>query len=174
MNERLVTSESKADRKREGVILRQYAALPWRAGRDGHPEVMLVTSRRRARWIVPKGWRVKGRTPPQSAATEAFEEAGVFGNMDKDAIGSYRFEWDDGNGRVELREVVVFGLEVKATLLNWPEKGQRTRSWMSAERAAEIASDQGLGLLLRRWGSRHRDAARAETASGTEPAFRVS
>lgn len=38
-------------------IAQQYAALPWRISRDGFLEVLLVTTRRRSRWIVPKGWR---------------------------------------------------------------------------------------------------------------------
>ncbi|WP_153885555.1 NUDIX domain-containing protein [Microvirga tunisiensis] len=38
---------------------------------------MLVTTRGRKRWIVPKGWPVPGLQPYESAAREAFEEAGL-------------------------------------------------------------------------------------------------
>lgn len=143
-------SDRKRDRGQDGVVLRQYAALPWRKGRSGL-EVMMVTSRGRGRWIVPKGWIMKGRTPWESAATEAFEEAGVFGRMDKTPIGRYRCEWIGENGETEPREVVVYGLEVRATLLNWLEMDQRRRVWVSPEEAVTMAGDPGLSILLRRW-----------------------
>ena len=54
----------------------QFAALCYRL-RKGKPEVLLVTSRRSKRWIIPKGWPQNGMLPAQSAAIEALEEAGV-------------------------------------------------------------------------------------------------
>src|SRR5262249_33662947 len=42
-------------------------------------EFMLVTSRETRRWIIPKGWPKRGKSPYRSAAREAFEEAGVIG-----------------------------------------------------------------------------------------------
>src|SRR5260370_36367577 len=57
----------------------QYAALPYRLNGRSRTEVMLVTSRETQRWIIPKGWPQRGRAPYDSAAREAFEEAGVVG-----------------------------------------------------------------------------------------------
>lgn len=57
----------------------QYAALPYRVDGSARTEIMLITSRERRRWIIPKGWPHKGRAPHRSAAREAFEEAGVVG-----------------------------------------------------------------------------------------------
>ena len=51
----------------------QFAALCYRIKR-GKVQVLLVTSRRTKRWIVPKGWPMEGRTPADSAAQEAWEE----------------------------------------------------------------------------------------------------
>lgn len=45
----------------------QAAAVPYRV-RDGQAEVLLVTSRTRARWIVPKGKTQRGATPAATAA----------------------------------------------------------------------------------------------------------
>jgi NUDIX domain. len=145
--------DRKRDRGREGVMLRQYAALPWRRGRHGRIEVMMVTSRGRGRWILPKGWRVKGKTPAQSAATEACEEAGVSGFVDEEPIGSYSCFWEGGDGR-ELREVVVYGLEVVATLADWAEKGQRRRAWMPLPEAARAAGEPGLARIIEGLASR--------------------
>src|SRR4029450_12447175 len=54
----------------------QYAALPYRLSGRSRTEVMLVASRETQRWIIPKGCPQRGRAPYDSAAREAFEEAG--------------------------------------------------------------------------------------------------
>jgi 8-oxo-dGTP pyrophosphatase MutT (NUDIX family) len=54
-------------------------------------EFLLITSRETGRWIVPKGWPMKGKKPHACAAREALEEAGVKGKIDKSAIGCYRY-----------------------------------------------------------------------------------
>ena len=38
-----------------------------------------MTSRETRRWIVPKGWPIKGLKPAKSAAREAYEEASLRG-----------------------------------------------------------------------------------------------
>ena len=51
----------------------QVAALPYRLGPTGR-EVLLVTSRRSGRWIIPKGWPYHGASLIKSAAREAYEK----------------------------------------------------------------------------------------------------
>ena len=70
----------------------QYAALPYRLNGKTRTEVMLVTSRETRRWIIPKGWPQKGKAPHDSAAREAFEEAGVVGAVGKRAVGSFPYQ----------------------------------------------------------------------------------
>ncbi|MGL4294307.1 MAG: NUDIX hydrolase, partial [Aestuariivirga sp.] len=65
---------------------RQFAALPWRDAGHGI-EVLLISSRGTGRWVIPKGWPIKGFAPHASAAREAFEEAGVGGIIGKGALG---------------------------------------------------------------------------------------
>ena len=48
----------------------QYAALPWRQSEQSI-EILLITTRRTRRWIVPKGWPMDGRAPNAAAAREA-------------------------------------------------------------------------------------------------------
>jgi 8-oxo-dGTP pyrophosphatase MutT (NUDIX family) len=64
----------------------QYAALPFRRRAGAGTEVMLVTSRRTRRWIIPRGWPMRRRTPHAAAAREALEEAGVVGRVGKKPI----------------------------------------------------------------------------------------
>ena len=66
---------------------RQVAALCTRKGKKGN-EVLLVTSRRRGRWIVPKGWPMEGKSFPETALEEAWEEGGVRkGRIKGDMLG---------------------------------------------------------------------------------------
>jgi len=54
---------------------------------------MLLTSRETGRWVIPKGWPIKGRKPAEVARQEAYEEAGLIDRITgKSAIGSYHYE----------------------------------------------------------------------------------
>src|SRR4029079_14790238 len=103
----------------------QYAALPYRLNGKTRTEVMLVTSRETQRWIIPKGWPHKRKAPHDSAAREAFEEAGVLGVVGKGSVGSFRYEKRLKNGALTVCEVHVFPLRVSRERKNWPEKDQR-------------------------------------------------
>jgi 8-oxo-dGTP pyrophosphatase MutT (NUDIX family) len=51
-----------------------------------------VTTRKTKRWVVPKGWPIKGLKPAKSAAREAFEEAGVRGKIGGKAVGRFTYD----------------------------------------------------------------------------------
>src|SRR5206468_12254776 len=91
----------------------QYGALPYRVKGRSRPEIMLVTSRETRRWIIPKGWPKKGKSPHRSAAREAFEEAGVVGSVGRRSVGSFSYEKRLKNGGTVECEVRVFPLQVK-------------------------------------------------------------
>ena len=66
-----------------GVTLRpQVGALPLRFEDDGTLKVLLITSRRSRKWIIPKGNLMKSLAPHDAAAREAFEEAGAIGSIE--------------------------------------------------------------------------------------------
>ena len=60
-------------------MIEQYGVLPYRVEASGELRILLVTSRETGRWIIPKGNPAPGLSPPQSAAREAHEEAGLEG-----------------------------------------------------------------------------------------------
>ncbi|MBM9400072.1 NUDIX hydrolase [Gluconacetobacter azotocaptans] len=128
----------------------QYGALPYRVDKDRSLEILLVTSRGRGRWIIPKGWPIKGMKPAKSAAREAYEEAGVRGSIGGKAIGRIRHDkiLSDGESFVPC-ELVVYSLKVKRQLKKWPEAGQRELRWLSSVQAEELADDEGLWNLIR-------------------------
>jgi 8-oxo-dGTP pyrophosphatase MutT (NUDIX family) len=126
----------------------QYAALPWRRSRQGAVEVLLITSRDTRRWVIPKGWPIKDLKSGPSAAREAFEEAGVLGELSKKPLGIYHYEKRLRSGRVQHVRVAVYALKVAEERDEWPEKGQREKLWTPAFEAADLVDEAELKTLL--------------------------
>jgi 8-oxo-dGTP pyrophosphatase MutT (NUDIX family) len=116
--------------------------------RDGEMQVMLITTRGRSRWVIPKGWLEKGVAPHELAAREAFEEAGLLGTAPPEPIGAYSYRKRLSDGRRRRCEVEVFALLVEARADDWPERGQRRKRWVPAVIAASLVADPGLAELL--------------------------
>ncbi len=130
-------------------VEQQYGVLPWRKGKHGNVQVLLITSRTRGRWIVPKGWPIRHRAPYLSAALEAFEEAGVIGEVQSHPLASYHYVKEGDDGGTHHRRVTLFSLRVVGTLTNWPERGQRKRRWFDLAEAADTVDDAELGRIVR-------------------------
>ncbi|WP_210207707.1 NUDIX hydrolase [Rhodoplanes elegans] len=128
----------------------QYAAVPYRRTAEGETEVLLLTSRETRRWVIPKGWPIRGKKPHDSAAREAREEAGIVGRTSSEAIGSYRYDKRLKSGAATRCKVEVFPLAVTGQRKRWPEKGQRTLRWFTLPEAARAVQEPGLRKLLRR------------------------
>jgi 8-oxo-dGTP pyrophosphatase MutT (NUDIX family) len=110
---------------------------------------MLVTSRETRRWIIPKGWPIRGLTAHASAAREALEEAGLIGQVDRRPIGSYRYRKRLADGSAVLCKVQVFTLRVIKQLPSWPEQAERSTRWFLPEAAAKTVDERELGGLIR-------------------------
>jgi 8-oxo-dGTP pyrophosphatase MutT (NUDIX family) len=132
---------------RKGPVRRQYAALPYRAGADGRLEVLLATSRETKRWVIPKGWPMKGLKPHKAAAREAFEETGAVGRPAKDAIGTYVY-WKRLKDSFVLCRVKVFPLRVEHLEETWSEQDERERRWFPQGEAAARVEEPGLRALV--------------------------
>ena len=98
--------------------------------------MLLVTSRDTGRWVIPKGWPMRNRSEPEAAAREAWEEAGLSGEVAPQSVGVYTYRKVLGPGRSVPCVVRVFPLEVREMLRNYPETGQRREKWFSPEKAA--------------------------------------
>lgn len=125
----------------------QVGALPVRRVGDGPFSVLLVTSRETRRWVIPKGWPIKGLKDHEAAAQEALEEAGVVGRIAKKPLGSFSY-WKRRFAQFDLCEVTVYLLRVERQLKNWREKKQRTLCWFSLEEAAALVEEPGLRQLI--------------------------
>jgi 8-oxo-dGTP pyrophosphatase MutT (NUDIX family) len=105
--------------------------------RDTAVEILLITTRKKGRWSVPKGWPIKRSTPQQTAATEAYEEAGVRGAIGEGGIGRFK------KRRLKKKQPVLCGVEIFPLRVNheqqdWPEKHERSRIWVAPGEAAKL------------------------------------
>ena len=141
---------SQAKAKLRGKRRQQYAALPVRVTDDGHIQVLLLTSRDTRRWVVPKGWPMLKLSRADTAAQEAFEEAGVGRAMSSDApLGTYRYTKGLKGGRHIDVQVTVFLLVVENELAAWPEQAERERRWCDREEAADLVEEPELAVIIR-------------------------
>lgn len=120
----------------------QSGAIPYRRS-AGRIEVLLITSRRTGRWIIPKGMVESYLTPALSAVEEAYEEAGVHGELAAAPLGSYCYAKQGYRWTVS-----VYALEVSAVLERWPEMASRQRAWYAVEAAAQLADGPGLQAVI--------------------------
>jgi 8-oxo-dGTP pyrophosphatase MutT (NUDIX family) len=129
-------------------LLAQYGVIPWRRGRDGGTEILLITSRETRRWVVPRGNAIAGLRSYEAAAQEAFEEAGIRGLVEAEAVGTYRYDKKRGGVTVPA-EVELFRMAVAEEAADWPEKHERERRWFPAEAAAAAVDEADLAELIR-------------------------
>jgi len=129
----------------------QFGALCWRAGKTG-AEVLLISSRETGRWVIPKGWPMKGRTGAEAAEIEAWEEAGVKGQIAPAKLGDFTYEKilkrDTKKETAKPCIVDVFPLEVTNLAPEFPEQSQRRRKWFAPQDAARKVAEAGLKSLL--------------------------
>jgi 8-oxo-dGTP pyrophosphatase MutT (NUDIX family) len=136
--------------KSKRALRTQFGALCYRL-RDGKVEVLMISSRKSGRWIIPKGWPMDDMTPTQAAATEAHQEAGVKGTAYDVCLGGYSYvKVVENKGEVPVM-VMVYPIKVKRLLTDYPERDQRKRKWVSLKKAGEKLSDPELATLVRQF-----------------------
>jgi len=124
----------------------QSGVIPYRK-KNGKTEVLLVTSIRRKKWIIPKGFIEYNMSPFQSAKKEAFEEAGVRGSNTTKILGSYTVR---KNGSELLTK--IYSMKVTRVFKDYPEKNLRKRKWFSIYDAAKKVEIDELATIIRRLG----------------------
>ncbi len=102
----------------------QVAAVCFRLGRNGIEFLLVRTDR--GKWTFPKGGAESGLTHAQSAALEAFEEAGVHGRIEEARFAGYRAGRSGAVVHAHLCEVVR---------LSRPQESDREPTWLSPEKA---------------------------------------
>lgn len=142
-----VTSVSEPEGERPAHV--QAAALCLRDRKAGR-EVLLVTSLTTKRWIVPKGWPMKGKTLAEAALTEAWEEAGVRGRVLPDPVAAFTYLKEFKNGETAPCRCELFLVDVREQRDDWPEAKRRTRRWVPLAEAATMVAEDDLRALFTR------------------------
>src|SRR5262245_51851986 len=120
-------------------VIQQAAAIPWHEG-----QVCLVSSSSGRSWVIPKGIIDPGNTPAATALQEAFEEAGLIGDLSPAPVGRYRYEKWGGTC-----DVTVFCMHVTEVLEDWPERSVRRRRWLSLAEAPDWLANDDLRAIVR-------------------------
>lgn len=124
-------------------MIRQSGVIPFRV-RNGEVEVLLVTSSSGKRWVIPKGWISPFMTSEDSAAKEAWEEAGITGKVYTPMLGDYNTrKWS------YPCQVEVFLMAVETESTDYPEVRRRKRQWMSIAKATKCVREADLKNLLK-------------------------
>lgn len=147
MNKKLYTKTMRGTRRVDVRV--QYGALCYRID-DGKVQVLLITSRRTGRWILPKGWPMADRDGAGTARQEAWEEAGVVGACSRKNIGLYFYDKVMEEGDDIPCVVEVYPIRVRRLAGSFPERSQRRRKWFSPKKAANLVWEPELKQLLRK------------------------
>ena len=129
------------------TYIEQSGVIPYRL-EQGKIEILLVSSRKSKRWVIPKGIIEPDLTPQDSAAKEALEEGGILGEVLPESVGTYTYEKWGGVCRV-----VVFLLKVTSLEANWLED-YRERQWFSLPEARKRLEEAELKNILLKVGDR--------------------
>ncbi len=128
------------------TVKKQYGVIPYVDEKKHGRRIILITSRTNGYWIFPKGNPVKGKNGLQSAAQEAYEEAGLRGKITKDVSYSFTFTHLGKNYKT-----VLYPMKVETLLDDWPEIKERKRKTVSVSEALELITITELRKCLNAW-----------------------
>ncbi|KAL2939553.1 Nudix hydrolase 13 mitochondrial [Bienertia sinuspersici] len=117
-------------------------------------EVLMVSSPSRHDLVFPKGGWENDETIHEAACREAFEEAGIRGNINPTQLGVWEF-------RSKSRQAInknsieggcrghMFALEVTEELETWPEQENHGRIWLNIRDAFKLCRYEWMKDALR-------------------------
>ncbi len=107
----------------------QVGVLP--VTNENEPKVALVTTRSGSRWTFPKGHTEEGRCDREVAEEEAYEEAGLIGE-----VQSLYQEFGINFGSSD--KLRLYRMNIREILDQWPESGERQRVLVSIQQAEKL------------------------------------
>jgi 8-oxo-dGTP pyrophosphatase MutT (NUDIX family) len=106
-------------------------------------KIMLITSRKGKKWIIPKGVIESGMSPWASAEKEALEEAGITGKIYRKKISEYlQKKW---GGECHIN---VFLMKINKIYNDWDESF-RKRKLLSPAAAADKIDIEPLKNIIK-------------------------
>lgn len=130
-------------RIRPAYYYRQSAVIPYRVKKN-KTEVMLITSSKNNHWVFPKGIHEPGLSAQESAAKEAYEEAGIEGLVEDHLLGTYQLEKWQGQCKV-----LVYPMKVlrQISTARWQES-YRQRQWVDLDEAKSRLANAQLDPII--------------------------
>ena len=122
----------------------QASVVPFRRDADGL-RICLITSRKKQRWIFPKSTVLPPLDGIDAATNAAAIEAGVYGSVDGESVGTYK-HLKAG----KLHVVTVYAFEAERSEDSWCESDLRQRRWVSVEEARVLIVKDELSYMLQR------------------------
>lgn len=116
---------------------KQSSVIPYQFKKD-KLRLLIITSVKKKKWIFPKGIIEEDMTPEKSAAKEAYEEAGVVGELLNKELGFYTHKKWGGEC-----EVKVFGLLVTGILEDY-EESFRDRKWIEINEIEKYITNKNI------------------------------
>ncbi|MHB1688854.1 MAG: NUDIX hydrolase [Ignavibacteriaceae bacterium] len=120
----------------------QSAVIPYRKGVNGL-EILLITSMKKKKWIIPKGYIEFNLSAFESAKKEAYEEAGVLGANETIELGAF-----ENHKSIGICHIKVFAMEVIDVLDDYPHKSVRKRKWFALKDASESVSIEAVSSMI--------------------------
>lgn len=130
-------------RDRPAYYYTQSSVIPYRTD-DGQLQILVIRSSQDKHWVVPKGIADPGLSLQESAGKEAWEEAGVEGEVADETVGSYSYsKWG------ATCSVAVYPMRVTRQLPEqvWEER-HRGRLWVSPKKAGELLRQPELRPMI--------------------------
>ncbi len=131
------------ERDRPAYYYTQSSVIPYRL-RGGRPEILLIASSKGKHCVLPKGIQDVGYSPRESAAKEAWEEAGIEGEVGAQPLGAYQYPKWGGTCTVAVYPMAVTR-EIPEE--EW-EESHRGREWVSPQEAAARLRQAALAPLV--------------------------
>lgn len=120
----------------------QSGVIPYRRV-NNELEILLITSIKKKKWVIPKGYIEFNLSAFESAKKEALEEAGILGTNETIELGSFVNQKSIG-----VCHVVVFAMEVIKVLDDYPEKDKRKRKWFKIKEASTNVNIPSISSMI--------------------------
>ncbi len=125
-------------------LRKQLGVLAYEYHRD-RVWLVLVTNRKNTRWIFPKGQPEAALSDKKVAMMEAYEEAGILGEIDN-SIKPVEVVVRTNRGKVRL---IVYPMRIRKLLNKYPESKLRKRQFLDSEKALRKLDRKPLQYCVR-------------------------
>jgi len=123
----------------------QSAVIPY-LEENGNTCIVLITTRKKKKWTLPKGIVEPDLTPEESAIQEAYEEAGIEGELHGGIFDTFQYNKWGGTCFVQ-----VYLMKIAKCHESWPEDHFRSRNTFSPDQAVKVIGRKEMQPVLEKF-----------------------